>query len=607
MSASFDAAAQGSPDWQGGILTENFNLLTAYGNTHLYFAVPRGARLARKADGSPQFFLEFVSDRNDSKAEDSLYAVLDLGLERNGDIAGAYNLIPTGAALMPATFTTGTYCHLECGDSHETAPFAWENAQRATVHSRISPNSGQLVYAALATGTITVAKAAVECGMAAFLPRIESTVTFNAANLLASLATLNPGGSSVAFRRMVTFFDNLPGGLLRFEGNDKGATGRSVGLALAGRVRHHFGQPAPCPRISDGPHVVLRLPPDGAPAVNGWDLRTPMLTEVPVFLDFDPFTPIVSIGGRERVTAFTRVPMLPDDLKTERVTVASGLPPNIRNCEAIELTLRVDKGYSRSGMTAVEPVRLHPDGARSATVELKFAKIGQKPYSARIRGVWQDTVRELPWFDCSGDYLYVGAERLPGTSVTVQATAELLGQASVSIAITGGSGQASLTATLTTDEPAASFLLPVQDSSARITISARDQAKSDKALMLDLPCRSVTLDLATFREYGPQTTNVTVQFKEAAQAVQFEFLPECGEAEPIVLGFSPSRASGQFSYFSTGIFRSRYRFRQSSPPGDRETQWSDYRVPGEDLIIDMRQEGAGPRTASADARRNESA
>jgi hypothetical protein len=154
MSASFDAAAQGSPDWQGGILTENFNLLTAYGNTHLYFAVPRGARLARKADGSPQFFLEFVSDRNDSKAEDSLYAVLDLGLERNGDIAGAYNLIPTGAALMPATFTTGTYCHLECGDSHETAPFAWENAQRATVHSRISPNSGQLVYAALATGTI---------------------------------------------------------------------------------------------------------------------------------------------------------------------------------------------------------------------------------------------------------------------------------------------------------------------------------------------------------------------------------------------------------------------------------------------------------------------
>lgn len=608
-----NATAQGSPDWQGAMLTEDFNLLTAYGDNHLYFVVPRKARLARRADDSPQFFLEFVSDRNDPRVEDSLYAVIDLGLERTGDIAAAYNLITksaSGAALMPATFTTGTYWHFECGDAHETAPFAWEDAQRATVHTPISASSAQLIYGALAAGAVTVARAAIECGMAAFLPRIESTVTFNAANLLTSLAALNPGGSSVAFQRMVTFFDKPPGGLLRFEGDDKGGAGRSLGLALAGRVRHYFGRPAPCPRISDGPHVTLELPADGAPAVTGWDLRTPLFTERPVFLDFDPFTPIVSAGDRQRVTAVTRVPMLPDDLRTERVTIASGLPRGFRNCDSIDLTLRVDKAFSESGATAVEPVNLYPAEGRSSTVELKFNKksiAGPKPYSAQITVVSQDKVTEAPWFDCSGDYLYIEASRLPGTCVTVRATPELLSQAAVSVALKGGSAEAdALSATLTAAEPTATFLLFALEESARLAITARDPRNSGKALTLDLPCRSVTPDLASFREYGPQTTNVTVRFKDGAQAVQLEFLPECGEAEPIVLGFSASRASGQFSYFSTEIFRSRYRFRQHSTPGDPETPWSEYRLPGEDLVIEVSQsrEGARLNTASADGGRS---
>lgn len=585
------AIDHGTPDWQGSVPTEDFIVLPAFGDETLYFAVPRKALLGRRADGSPWFFLEFFSDRNDATVKESLYAVIDLGLECDRHFSAVYELITkngTGAALMPATFTVGTYCHLECGAAHVTAPFAWEDAQRATLHSRIPAASAQLIYGALEKGTVTVARAAVECGMAAFLPRIDSTVTFNAADILACVARLNPGGSSVAFQQMVRLFDNPPDDVLRFDGQDRGGTGRSLGLSLAGRLRHHFGQPAPCPQISDGPHVALKLPPDSASGDVRWDLRTPLFTEVPVFLDFDPFTAIVSAGARQRVTQFTVVPRLPDDLKTRRVTVAAALPPGLRNCEAIELTLRVDKAYSESGATAAIPITLYPAADQTAVVDLRFKSIaGAKPFCAQVTVVSDGQPIQMPWFDCDSDYVFIDPSQLPKTWVTVQATQELLNQAAVSIAFDAASATTgSLSATLTAAAPAASFLLQKSDEAARLTITARDPRKPDHTLALDLPCRSVTADIGSFRDYGPQTTSVAVRLGDGTQTVQIDFLPEFAGAEPIVLQFSAARPSMRFTYFATNIFSNRYRYRRHSPTGDHEAPWSDFLPPREDLVID---------------------
>ena len=583
------AAAHGTPDWQGFFLTENFSVLPAYGDASLYFAVPRVARLAEKSDRSPEFFLEFVSDRNGAGPGESLYATIDMGLTRDGDLTETYGLLAQrgpGVGLMPATFTTGTFWHLECVDLHETAPFAWEDAQRAVIHTRIGTKTAELLYGSLAGGALQIARAAVECEMAAFLPRIESTVTFHTASLLEALGTLSPGGRSVPFRQMVAYFDKPNPGLLRFDGDDTGATGRSLGLALAGRVRRSFGQAAPCPRIADGPHVTLKQPLGAAPELMSWDLRTPLMTGVPVFLDFDPFTPVVLGGARDRVTAFTRVPPLPEDLLTQTVSVACGLPPNIQAVDAVELTLLVAKEYSRSGLPTAQSVTLHPSDQRTTTVELNFGKSGAKPYSARVRVVSEDGITDMPWFDCSGDYLYIGAERLPGTCVTVRATPRLLGQAVISLAMAGRPA-----GTLTEREPAITFLESAANETARLTVTARDPAQADNPLTLDLPCLSLSLDLPSFHQYGPQSTAVTVQFHDGVQDAQFEFLPEGDEEGKIVLAFSASRTSGQFSYFSTRLFKNRYRFRRADENGGGETEWSVYQTPGRALTIPVH--GAG--------------
>jgi hypothetical protein len=191
----------------------------------------------------------------------------------------------------------------------------------------------------------------------------------------------------------------------------------------------------------------------------------------------------------------------------------------------------------------------------------------------------------MPWFPCSGDYLYIDASQLDGKCVTVRATPELLRQAEIAVAITGSNGVQELAGALTQSEPAASFLLTSGDEAARLVVTARDPTQASNTLTLSLPFRTVSLDLSSFQEYGPQTTAVTVQFHDSMQTAQFEFAPECGAEEPVVMRFSAGRTTGQYNYYSTELFKHRYRFRRAPEEDGPPTNWSDYRSPGAPLTI----------------------
>lgn len=585
--AATDAVARGAPDWQGAFRTQQASLLPGYEDENLFFAVPQSARLAERDDHTPDFILEFVSDRNDASPDQSLYAVIRMGLHWGDSIGEAYDVLKQrqpGAVMMPAMFPTGTVWHLQCRELYQTAPFAWEDARRASIHCRIGAQIANLLYASLEGGTLPLARVALECQIAAFLPRIESTVSFEPASLLQALATLNPGGRSVPFRRMLTFFGEFPPGLLRFDGDDEGAPGRSRALALAGRVCHAFAEPAACPSLSDGPHVAFRPLPDNGQHPVSWDLRTPLLVAIPTFLDFDPFTRIVQNGERDSVTRFTRVPPLPEDMLTERVAVASGLPARIQNCMAVELTLKVEKDDALSGNLTSEVVTLYPPASQTTTVELSFRKRGEKPYSSRITVVFEDgSTIGTPWRPGRGDYLYIGPDQLPAYCLAVRATPSLLAEGRLSLALTGLEEEAG--AVLTEQEPAVAFLLADRHARdrARLVITVQGPGDNER-LTLDLPCQSVSLDLSAFPQYGPRQTPVTVRFHDGVQAAQFAFLPE-GDESPILLAFSPSQPHGQFSYFSSRLFRNRYRFRQQSGEAPGQNAWSDYQQAGLPLII----------------------
>ncbi|CAG9203484.1 conserved hypothetical protein [Paraburkholderia sabiae] len=591
-----NVAAQGTPCWQSVIRTETFDLLSAYDDPQLYFALPKTASLATTSDGSPMFFLEFFSDRNDPNIDNSLYAMIEMTLEQDGDLSTAYDILGktrSGVTLLPFTFTTGSYVHVECGDSHASAPFAWQSAKRATINARISLLTARLLYGALATGRVTIARAAIESEVPAVLPRFEATVRFNARDMAGTLRTaLAPVGASVAFDTLVRFLDEPPATLFAFDGEPVPA-GSGLGLALAGRFRHFFGGFAPCPRIDDGPHITLDQPAAAIPDSTNWDLRTPLMTGVPVFLRYDPFSFVTERTTRDRVTAFTPVPLLPDELRTRHLTVASGLPASFINCNQIAVTVRVNKEVSASGSTEARSIVLYPVQSPSTTVDLKYAKINSsKAYSTSVKVVGESDVTDGPWFDRTDDYLFVDASQLPMTYVTVRAADTLLAEADVLFAATDAAGETRLSGTLTIAQPDTSFLIDATNPAMRLFISASDRANPANVVRLELPCRSVDLEMTSFHEYGPQSVPIAVQFHDDTVSAKLEFAAESDDTNTVVLGFTPDTPDSQFNYFARSVFRNRYRFREYTGDDDASTAWSAYLTPGQHLHIGKYRDGA---------------
>ena len=589
MTTDGGAAFRDIPDWQNSLAAENFRLLPSYrGAETLYFLLPRAVRLAQRADQSPDFALEFVSDINNPSPADSFYASLNLGLTREGEMQAASQFLRDGrprASLIPATLATETYWCFEGKGIHESGLFAWEEGERARIYSRIPTDLGNLIYGALANSTsLPVVRAAIGCSVAAFLPRIESTVSFDPAGLIAALTALNPGHGSIPFQGVVDFFTNPPAGLITVAGDDRGDLGRSRGLTLAGHVRQYLGQWAPTSRISDGPHIALRSPSDTTlPTRMVWDLRTPLLALVPLLLDFDPFTPIVRQGGRDKVTSYTRVPPLPGDLLSERVVLCANLPPNILTHDAVDVTLRIAANLSRSGDTPSQTFDLYPPPGRPTVAELKFKRSTPKTYTSRIRAISDKGILTSEWVGGSGDYLYIGAENLPGFCVTLRASASLLSQARISAIIPNVPQTQDLVASLTEAVPDATFLLPAVNETARLIVTAQNPADAAQTVKLDLPCRSVALDLMSFPQYGPQTVHVTATFAEGVDSAEFEFLPEGSTDDPIVLRLTRQSPTGQWTYNATQLFHNRYRYRRLFDKGPAEPEWSDYRSPAETL------------------------
>ncbi|KAA0677168.1 hypothetical protein DS843_24565 [Roseomonas genomospecies 6] len=571
-------------------------MFPAYRADRVFLAVPRSVELASRADQSPDFFLEFFSDENAPDDDQSLSASLHMGLVRGGDHASLRDdpsLFPTGSApnsahgpvVFPASLAPGATWYFECGAHRASAPATWDGAQRAALDVRLPAKTADLLYAQLAQGTLVSARMALECAVAGFLPMVAATATFDPGVLIAHLRALHHDAPSLPFGDLVAALER-PAGLVGFEAAEPGIPTRDRALALAGRLLRHFGGPAPCPRVSDGPHVALRPPPEGTGPLR-WDLRTPFLMEMPQLLALDPFAPIVAAGGRDRVTAFTRVGPLPEDRLTMRVAVASGFPANIRNCDAIDVTLRVDKSLSRSGMTTAQAVTLDPGDRRSQTVALAFRKGTGQAYSARLTLVVDGEVLEFPWFDGPGGYLHLGPADSPLDILTVRAAPALLAQADIAVAVTGTPH----TAGLTPDQPSASVLLrPGGDH--RLAVTARDRRGKRPPIHLDLPGQSVSsrpveLDLWSFPGYGPQTVRVHVAFSPGVREARFEFRREAAPDDAdgsVILDVTPEQPTASVHYVSDHLFDNRYRHRRLLDGGGA-TAWSDGLPPGEDLEL----------------------
>lgn len=589
----------GVPDWQGATRQERVDVLPAYQAPGIVYALSKSICLARHENGKPEFMLEFFYDRNDPDIRNAVYAMLNIAFEYDDAALSMASGLPgdrqasTLLALVPGR---ATYCHIECGDVRASLPFAWESNRRAVVQARLPVDTANLLYGALATGGLGVLRAAIECEVRGVLPRPACSVHFNAGRVLRALCDiLAQGECELPFEAMVNHLERSADELFELTPDIKLTTG--IGLALAGRLCQHYGRVASSSGVAQGPRIHFDIPAEDGPALVSWDLRTPLIAGVPVFLRHDVFATWLGPITRDEVCRFTAVAPLPDALRTRRIVVASGLPGRVANANRIVLTVRVDKAFSASGKTERHTVPLYPCSVPSTTLDLRYAKLeGEHPYEARVEIVGNEAVRCGTWMPGTGDFVFIDLSRLPQPNITVHAGQSLLQDAELEFCVMAGEASISAPLTLTPDSPTASLLLSDDTPAGRLVVTVRDRMAPERTLGLDLPCRSVTLDRSAFPAYGSQCVDVSVDFTDALQLLHLEVLPEQDGAEPVLLDLSPRQVHGQLHYFADRLFRNRYRYRASTGNGNGPAPWSELQAPEQALHFTVPADGKPVRT-----------
>ncbi|MCG7564561.1 hypothetical protein [Pseudoalteromonas sp. McH1-42] len=561
------------PDWQGVLIKDDYQILPSWKDGDLFFALANQMKLAKLANNQPDFFLSFVSDYNDPSKDSALYSNLTIGLVSNlklDTVREDLGKEKTNKIIVPCAFSSDAYWHFECGDEHETYPFAWESAGRARIVCRISAKTGNLLYSALGNNSISICRIAIESGVVAMLPRVDKKVTLEFDSIISDLKKWNSTETDeIPFQGVIKYFQQ------------KGKS-TEESFALAGRLNHFFGKPAPCLDITRGPFITLENVPDNIT----WDLKELLITSTPKFLNFDPFTPIIEKGKRDEVVGFSKIPALPLDLLSEKVVVAAVLPTNIQQCFEIVVNLRVKAEFSQTKKAELTTVTIYsPDTPYQGSEHtLKFSKATLHPYEVKVTAVFYDNVQETKWFEGTSNYLFIGWNNLPGKLINITAKRDVFSQAKIEISIVKDK-EKNLETTIYKEKPSAAFLLPKELVNGHVKIVATDLLNKENSIVLELPTHSMDLDLYTFTQYGAQTAEIEVEFDNSLTEIDIEFKPMYGSDFTTKLNFTKEKPTNTYCYNSLHLFKNGYLYRLVQSGEDK--QWSDPEKPDVKLKIDL--------------------
>ena len=578
------------PDWQGAINKESYTILPTFGDGNQYFLLPTEVHL-RQQNGKPDFYLNFICEAGYSSPEDSIYTIINMGLERDAELENAFAYLrqqKPQATLTTAIFSAKAFWHLETSAVEPIVqPFAWENVDTARIYQRIPQNVGILIYQGLKKNHF-LARAAIDCEIVVMLPRLPLNVSFQPDKLLSAVQDLNPEQSIISWDKMYNFFLSDPSTLpLKINGDYNVTKRGEFARTLAGHVRKNFGSFVPSPSIADGPHISLKDPADKSlPPEMVWDLSTPLMAATPFMFTFEPFEGVFKIVGKEgidKVTHFSIIPPLPDEQTTERVFIDGNLPPNLQDVFVVEVNLRVESEYAPNNVTEIETIPLFPN-SDNKRVDLKFKNPNQKQYNAQVRMITPEGRLLGDKFEHTGDYLYIGGDSLPAHYIIVRAREDLLKEAELDVAIANPNSDHNKPYLLNTNQPAVTFVLSPEDDALKVV--ARSISDSSKTLNLNLPIQSISLNLFSFPEFGVQRVEVEVNFQTDTNTAVFEFLPEGSDEQPIVKYFTPDNNQQVLTYTPKTLFNYRYRYRQQKQDNS-STAWSNYLLPNEPLTLNV--------------------
>jgi hypothetical protein len=574
----------GTPDLQNRFLVGGYEILPTYGGgTHYYFT-PNVLQLAHRENGDAEFALNFISAAGHDAPEESLYAMLNLGLQLAAippEVTDQFRRDHPRAELLPLPLLPPAYGHIETG---RIAPIvgqlAW-SGDTARISQHIPADLGTVIYHAL-QGNGMLPRFAVECEAAAYAPRLPVVVRVRTVPFMRAL--LDGGTSRLALTERLAARQGLP---MEVEGELDAGNAADFALAMLLHIRKFLGRFMPAPRIDQGPHMGLLDPASpGWPPSMEFRLAEPLVGSYPLreLLQLDPFGGVQEIvAGRHpgRLTTFSHVPPPQDDGAGQQLLVQAYIPPNLQGVLALDLSVRVEPEYARHGVAQAYSLPLYPRMRAPLSLYLRYRTALKRQYSHQLQLVTPDLVLPVsaPASTADASFLYLGVDDYPAPIATVHAGAQLLAQASVHLALCNPGRMPAQSATLHAGQPAASFVLDPDCPDSCIEAVAQLNADPQARIALRLPARTATLGVHSFAGSGTCVLPVRAVFTEPQRGgFTLDIMPEGGSAM-LSVALSAAHSEDEVRYTPSSLLQYRYRYRLSGARPGGAGGWSEWRSP----------------------------
>jgi hypothetical protein len=570
---------QGLPDFahplrnDGGVTV--FAPYEAQGN---YAVLPDALTIARRGDGSPDFHLQLLRSANAVPPPEP-YGVLDFRVRPTWRIPDALALARAerpDAMVEPIRFTGGYLRLVATADLPDVpaaafAPvaLAWNELGVARFILQAPLEAAVKIEGGIQASVLPM-QAVAEMEYAGVAPRLPLRVRFDPAKLVDAI------GATIARDELERCFahDQLP---IEVVGARDAIPAEELTRALADRVRLRFGALIPSEK-NDG-LAWMRLQQQASGTFE-WDLSEPLAVARPLVVMFDPFEAAraaVRDRGPDGVIDHLAVPAL----RTGEVdvSISANLPDTRVGVLVLGANLSAPPLLPKRPQAIRASVQLTPP-QDMATTRLRFSPSEPVAYTVTPYAVVQTADggtqlygAPLPKTDAR---VHLNESDFPVRLVPVEAAAGLTAIAELSLSASNGVRWA-----LSPEQPATSVAL-AGDTPILFDVEARAR-QGDRVLRLTgLPARPLSLDLSSFREYGPHRIALAAVFAPGEQLIAIDLIAEGAEDLPAnisVLAFTPAQPEREWSYFAASPFAPGYRYRLHAGPDEAPASWSEPQSP----------------------------
>src|SRR5215813_9448314 len=590
-------AFEGMPDFQTPIRESGVTLLAPFQGEGAYALFPRGLGIAKREDGAPDFHLGLIRPAN-PMVPPKPYGTLDFRVQPSFDLEKGLAVLRArhpGAALEQATFQDGFLRLIPLGQFEGANPTLYDpvlvNFQGlgvARFSTRLDQQAALLVKNMLTSQALAFrAIAHLEvCGVA---PRLPLRIHFDPGKFLRYLSSKADPQSRITRSALVSALISSTADSPWIVAGDLQQIDASLfAECMADHVRARFASLAAAPQPNGEPTLLLPAAKEFGEGDFDWDLSQPTLTYRPIVLTFnllEEARALVASRGLSAVVSMDTVPTLRTGVVS--LWVVANLPSNRAGVLSLGVTVHAPP-TSRRPQQINQTVELS-EPTDSASMRLQFSAAEKIAYTYRTFVIFQDSagIHRLEGKDtpAEGERLDLHIDDFPVNFVPVQASDRLLAAASVSGIVSHGQVQSRFS--LTTAQPRVTVSIPqtAQDVSLEFEIRSKDGSRTLK--LGPMPARAIDLDLSSFREYGPQSLEITCNFAGQAELLAVDLLPEQSADAPAnitTLAMTPRNPRRQWTWFAASLFAPGYRYRLHGANDGSTASWSDVRSAFEPLL-----------------------